>query len=101
MASILGRLLDKEKRSSLLKMLGRMNSNPLNLFRPASTQSFMIIEPIDFEADGRQDMCDACPDITVHDGKLVRSCRLEEMNTYGSFVQTYPRNSRQTLSPDH
>jgi hypothetical protein len=51
----------------------------------------MVIQPIDFMPDGRQDMCDGCPDVTVHDGKLVWSCRLEEMNTFGSFVQTAPK----------
>jgi hypothetical protein len=48
----------------------------------------MIIQPVDFEADGRQDMCDGCPDMTVHDGKLVWSCRLEEIHKYGAFVDT-------------
>jgi hypothetical protein len=65
--------------------------NPKNIFRPAHIQSLMIIQPVNFEADGRQDMCDSCPDITVHNGKLVWSCRLEEMNTYGAFVQTVPK----------
>jgi hypothetical protein len=32
-------------------------------------------------------MCDACPDITVHDGELVWSCRLEEKLKYGDFVR--------------
>jgi hypothetical protein len=33
-------------------------------------------------------MCDGCPDMTVHDGKLVWSCRLEEIHKYGAFVDT-------------
>lgn len=90
-SSILGGLLDKDMRGTFVKMLGRIITNPLNLFRSAYMQSFMIIQPIDFEPDGRQDMCDGCPDIMVHEGKLVWSCRLEEMNSYGSFVQTIPQ----------
>jgi hypothetical protein len=35
-------------------------------------------------------MCDSCPDITVHDGKLMWSCRLEEVKNFGAFVQTVP-----------
>ena len=40
-------------------------------------QSIMFIQPVDFMQDGRQSMCDGCPDITVHEDKLVWSCRLE------------------------
>ena len=53
----------------------------------------MIIQPVNFEDDGRQDMCDSCPDITVHDGKLVWSCRMEELNKFGAFVQTVPKST--------
>jgi predicted phosphohydrolase len=35
-------------------------------------------------------MCDGCPDITVHDGKLYWSCRLEEIKEHGAFVSCYP-----------
>jgi hypothetical protein len=52
----------------------------------------MIIQPVNFEADGRQDMCDSCPDITVHEGRLVWSCRLEELKEYGDFVTTIAKN---------
>jgi len=92
-ASVVGGLIDKQMRGSLIKTLGRVLANPSNLFRPAYIQGFMVIQPVDFEADGRQDMCDGCPDITVHEGKLVWSCRLEEVNSYGSFVQTVPKRA--------
>ena len=38
-------------------------------------------------------MCDGCPDMTVHEGKLVWSCRLEEPRTFGTFVQSVPRQA--------
>jgi len=85
-----GALVDKKMRKVLSKFFKAALLNPLNLFRPAYLQSFMIIQPVNFEADGRQDMCDSCPDITVHDGKLMWSCRLEEVKSYGAFVQTVP-----------
>jgi hypothetical protein len=91
LASFLGGMVDKKMRSIFVSILGRMFSNPLNLFRPAYLQSFMIIQPVNFEMDGRQDMCDSCPDITVHDGKLVWSCRLEEMNDHGVFLTSVPK----------
>ena len=93
LTAVLGGLIDKKMRSSLVKVMSQILTNPRNLFRPAYIQSFMIIQPVDFEADGRQDMCDGCPDITVHEGKLVWSCRLEEMNNFGSFIQSVPKSA--------
>jgi uncharacterized Fe-S cluster-containing radical SAM superfamily protein len=91
-----GALVDKKMRKVLSKFFKAALVNPLNLFRPAYLQSFMIIQPVNFEADGRQDMCDSCPDITVHDGKLMWSCRLEEVKSYGAFVQTVPAKEEVT-----
>jgi hypothetical protein len=47
----------------------------------------MIIQPIDVLPDGRTSMCDGCPDMTVHEGELYWSCRLEEIKEYGCFLQ--------------
>jgi hypothetical protein len=91
LASLLGGIIDKPMRKSLTRMIGRVLASPANLRRPAYIQSLMVIQPIDFMPDGRQDMCDGCPDVTVHEGKLVWSCRLEEMNTFGAFVQSAPK----------
>lgn len=93
LASFFAGFVDKEMRRIFSKIMRRTIANPINLFRSAYIQSFMIIQPVNFESDGRQDMCDSCPDITVHDGKLVWSCRLEEMNNYGAFVQTVPKRA--------
>ena len=41
--------------------------------------------------DGRQNMCDGCPDMTLHEGKLAWSCRLEEMKQFGCWVNTVPK----------
>jgi hypothetical protein len=84
--------MDKRMRGCLKGMAGRLLSNPPGFFRQKGyIQSLMIIQPVDFMPDGRQDMCDSCPDVTVHDGKLVWSCRLEELNSFGSFVQSVPK----------
>jgi hypothetical protein len=84
-------LFDKQMRRIFFNILGNALIDPLNFFRSAHFQSIMIIQPVNFEADGRQDMCDGCPDITVHDGKLVWSCRLEELNAFGNFFQSVPK----------
>ncbi len=52
----------------------------------------MIIQPIDFLEDGRQNMCDGCPDITVWNGQLVWSCRMEEQLKFGHNLKSYPKN---------
>ena len=91
--TFLSAAIDKNARRIFGRILRRMLTNPANLFRRAHIQSFMIIQPVNFDDSGRQDMCDGCPDMTVHDGKLVWSCRLEELNKYGAFVTTAPRET--------
>ena len=93
MAAFFGGLVDKQMRRIFFRIIKQSLASPLNFFRPAYLQSFMIIQPVNFEADGRQDMCDSCPDITVYDGKLVWSCRMEELNNFGAFIQTVPRGN--------
>jgi hypothetical protein len=83
--------IDPGTRSALGSYLRWLGENPLRAARPLHFQSIMFIQPIDILEDGRQNMCDACPDITVHDGQLVWSCRLEEQLNYGSFLRTVPR----------
>ncbi len=91
LAALLSGLADKEMRRLFLKMLGRMVARPGRVLEPARTQSLMIIQPINIEPDGRQDMCDGCPDMTVYQGRLVWSCRLEELLKHGCFVESVPR----------
>ena len=90
LASFFAGLVDRKMRCIFTRIFSRILINPKNLFRPVYIQSFMIIQPVNFESEGRQDRCDSCPDITVCNGKLVWSCRLEEMNIYGAFVQSVP-----------
>ena len=56
-------------------------------------QSVLIIQPIDMMPDGEMNMCDGCPDMTVHDGQLVWSCRLDERQQYGCFLTAAPRGA--------
>ena len=72
--------------------------NPFRIFKKVYMQSIMIIQPVDFMANGDQSMCDGCPDITVWKDKngkdqLVWSCRLEEPMQYGEFLHTVPKNT--------
>lgn len=75
----------------LRKAFKNFYKNPFNVFRKLYYQSVMIIQPVDFLQDGRQNMCDGCPDITVWNGQLVWSCRMEEQLNFGMNVKTYPK----------
>lgn len=79
------------------KAFFRALRNPSLLFRRLHLQSFAIIQPVDVLPDGRQNMCDGCPDVTTWNGKIVWSCRLEECLQYGQFIQTVPKEQEQPV----
>jgi pyruvate-formate lyase-activating enzyme len=91
LAMFLSSVFDGEARNAWRSFLGAARRDPSRWFRPVHLQSVMFIQPVDFMADGEQSMCDGCPDITVHEGKLVWSCRLDELKQYGSFLRSVPR----------
>lgn len=66
-------------------------TDPSTLLNRIHMQTIAVIQPIDILPDGRQNMCDACPDITPFNGELVWSCRLEECLNYGSFMRSVPK----------
>ncbi len=80
---------DKGVKKSLKVAL----KNPFRLLKKTHMQTILFIQPVDFMEDGRQSMCDGCPDITVWNDKLVWSCRLEEPKRYGTFLYTAPRKN--------
>ncbi len=84
---------DRGLRGAAGAYLRALALNPLRAFGRLHYQSVMIIQPVDFMTDGRQNMCDGCPDMTVWNGRLVWSCRLEEPLRYGGFVRTVPKDS--------
>ncbi len=75
----------------LRKTFFNFYKNPLNIFKRLHYQSIMVIQPVDFLEDGRMNMCDGCPDITVWEGKLVWSCRMDEQQKYGMNLRAYPK----------
>ena len=91
MVMVLFSIFDKQMRRTFFKYIRENLLSPWNFFKQVNLQGFMIIQPIDFLEDGRQNMCDGCPDITVHKGGLYWSCRLEEIKEYGAFLSTYPK----------
>jgi len=69
-------------------------TDPRVLARDVHVQSVAMIQPIDVLADGRQNMCDGCPDMTVWNDELVWSCRLEENRSFGTNVVAAPKTKR-------
>jgi hypothetical protein len=54
-------------RAGLGRYLSGVARRPFRPFPRLYLQSVMIIQPVDILPDGRMNMCDDCPDITVHE----------------------------------
>lgn len=83
--------IDQGVRGALRGFLRDAVRAPLTAVRePLNFQSILLIQPIDLLADGRMNMCDGCPDITVYNGELVWSCRLDELRRHGRNLWARP-----------
>jgi hypothetical protein len=69
--------------------------HPARLLDGIYIQSIGIIQAPDIQPDGRADMCDSCPDITIYDGKFVNSCRMDEYRLFGGFVSVIGKEKNQ------
>ena len=78
--------LDRELRRAFVSFLSAVAKNPLLLFKRISIQSILILQPQDVLPSGKQDLCDGCPNKTIHEGRLVSMCRTEEMISFGDMV---------------
>jgi len=82
---------DKGIRQASKNYLNSFWTNSKAFFSRLHTQSVMIIQPIDFMPNGDTNMCDGCPDMTVWNGQLVWSCRMEEQYLWGENLRVAPR----------
>jgi molybdenum cofactor biosynthesis enzyme MoaA len=89
---------DGTLRQAAGKWLRRILQHPGELFSPVYLQSVGIIQAPDMQPDGRADMCDSCPDMTVYNGTLINSCRMDEYRLFGGFV-TVVDNEEQPAAP--
>jgi len=53
-----------------------------------------VIQAPDVQPNGRADMCDSCPDMTVWNGTLTNSCRMDEYRLVGGPVSVAKRQRR-------
>lgn len=83
--------IDKGIKQAAKNYFKSFADNPLAFFRKVHYQSVMIIQPADIHEDGRINMCDGCPDITVWNDELVWSCRMEEQMKWGQNIRMVPK----------
>lgn len=83
--------VDSGVRAASKSWLRAVARDPRHALEKQHFQAVVCIQPIDVMPDGRDNMCDGCPDMTVHEGKLVWSCRLEEWRQFGTTMTAAPR----------
>ena len=83
--------VDPNMRQALVRYAREIAQSPRKAMRRLHLQSIAFIQPIDMMADGEANMCDGCPDMTGRGGKLVWSCRLDELKRHGTFLHCLPR----------
>lgn len=76
---------------SVLSLFWKWLTKPSRWTKPLDMQSVMVIQPCDVFQDGRQSMCDGCPDAIYYKGRLVWSCRVDELEKYGGFLTCAPK----------
>jgi MoaA/NifB/PqqE/SkfB family radical SAM enzyme len=86
---------DKEIRKARGRRTSHILHDPRRLFDPIYLQTIGIIQAPDLLPDGRADMCDSCPDITIYDGKFVNSCRMDEYRLFGGFVSISSKEEKE------
>ena len=77
---------DKTVRQAARNWWREVVHHPGRFFDSVYLQSVGIIQAPDLLPDGRADMCDSCPDMTVWNGTLINSCRMDEYRLFGGFV---------------
>jgi hypothetical protein len=82
---------DENVRAALGRRVRDVATHPWRLFQPVYVQSIGTIQAPDVLPDGRADMCDSCPDITIYDGKFINSCRMDEYRLFGGLLSVVER----------
>lgn len=93
-------LIDKNLRRAFFSFAGALIKHPSLLFQKVSIQSLLILQPQDVLPNGAQDLCDGCPNRTVHNGRLVPMCRKEEYLRFGDTVTLKKRTETKRQSKD-
>ena len=84
---------DPRLRRTALSWLRDVRRRPGRIFRGIRVQTIGIIQAPDIQPGGRADMCDGCPDMTVWDGELINSCRMDEYRMFGGLLSAAERRA--------
>jgi len=83
---------DKTVRRAAQNWLADVLRHPGRLFSKLRVQTIGIIQAPDVQPGGEADMCDSCPDMTVWNGTLINSCRMDEYRLFGGLLRAYERS---------
>jgi hypothetical protein len=82
---------DRTLRKAARNWLAGLWHDPGRVFGSIRVQTIGIIQAPDVQPDGRADMCDSCPDMTVWNGRLINSCRMDEYRLFGDMLAVADR----------
>ncbi len=85
-------LVDRGARRALGRLLVAGLSNPLRWLRSVPLLSINLQQPFEV-LRGEVNLCDGCPNMTLHAGELIPSCRLDEYRLFGGPLVPVPRGS--------
>jgi hypothetical protein len=78
-------LLDEEVKKVLSRFCRAVLKNPLRVFDRLYVQTIHLQQPHEI-VDGEVNLCDDCPNMMMHDDKLIFSCRLDEYRLLGGLI---------------
>ena len=91
---------DKTVRQAAAKWFGDILRHPGHLFSKLRLQTIGVIQAPDVQPNGQADMCDSCPDMTVWNGTLVNSCRMDEYRLFGDLLTVSERSDESQAIPE-
>jgi len=77
---------DRGVRQAMKRRLADVARHPGRLFDRIHVQTIGIIQAPDAQPNGQADMCDSCPDMTVWNGTLINSCRMDEYRLFSGML---------------
>jgi MoaA/NifB/PqqE/SkfB family radical SAM enzyme len=89
---------DRTVRQAARNWMADVVRHPARLFDQVRVQTIGIIQAPDAQPNGQADMCDSCPDMTVWNGKLINSCRMDEYRLFGDLLSVAERQKAETAT---
>jgi len=83
---------DGSMRRAARNWIGDVFRHPARVLDRVRLQTIGIIQAPDVTPNGQGDMCDSCPDMTVWNGTLINSCRMDEYRLFGDMVSVAERD---------